>query len=76
MTSDDYLKPPILISEIENELDELLKIDSKTFHKKQQAFIKKLTKNRQSIFVFLEYEFVTCDNNGSERAIRNVKVKN
>jgi transposase len=30
MTSDDYLKPPILISEIENELDELLKIDSNT----------------------------------------------
>lgn len=76
MTSDDYLKPPILISEIENELDELLKIDSNTFHKKQQAFIKRLTKNRQSIFVFLEYEFVPFDNNGSERAIRNVKVKN
>ena len=76
MSSIDYLKPPKLISEIETELDELLKIDSSNFHKKQKAFIKRLTKNRQNIFVFLEYEFVPFDNNGSERAIRNVKVKN
>lgn len=76
MSSDDYFKPPISISEIENELDELLNIDSSNFHKKQLAFIKRLTKNRQSIFVFLKHEFVPFDNNGSERAIRNVKVKN
>jgi transposase len=76
MSSADYFKPPISISEIENELDELLNIDSGNFHKKQKAFIKRLTKNRQSMFVFLEHEFVPFDNNGSERAIRNVKVKN
>ncbi|MDR1182627.1 MAG: transposase, partial [Bacteroidales bacterium] len=32
-------------------------------------------KHRQSIFTFLLYPHVPPDNNGSERAIRNVKVK-
>jgi len=41
-----------------------------------QAVIRRLIKNRQSVFVFLSDEFVPYDNNGSERAIRNVKVKN
>ena len=76
MKPDDFRKPPKQIEEIEKELDELLKSNSSKFHKKQLAFIKRLTKNRQSVFVFLEYEFVPYDNNGSERAIRNVKVKN
>jgi len=43
---------------------------------KQQAFIKRLRKNRQSILVFLYHKDVPFDNNASERAIRNVKVKN
>ncbi|MDR1666656.1 MAG: transposase, partial [Bacteroidales bacterium] len=34
-----------------------------------------LQKHRQSIFTFLIYPNVPPDNNGSERAIRNVKVK-
>lgn len=76
MTYNDYLKPPIIITEIQKEFDELINQDSSKFHKKQQAFIKRLIKNRHSIFVFLEFEYVPYDNNGSERAIRNVKVKN
>jgi transposase len=76
MTLEQYLKPPEQISEIEKELDELLQIDINPFHKKQQAFIKRLRKNRQSILVFLYHKDVPFDNNASERAIRNVKVKN
>ncbi len=34
-----------------------------------------MVKHRNSIFTFLYYENVEPDNNASERAIRNVKVK-
>ena len=36
---------------------------------------KKLNKQRNSILTFLYYPSVSPDNNGAERAIRNVKVK-
>lgn len=38
-------------------------------------FVKRLTKYKNAIFTFLDHSFVPPDNNGSERAIRNVKVK-
>ena len=76
MAPQDYLKPPKILSEIEDELDQLLNVNSSSFHKKQKAFIKRLLKNRQSIFVFLQFPYVPFDNNGSERAIRTIKVKN
>ncbi len=44
-------------------------------HNKLQAFIKRLIKNLGSIFTFLYHPEVPPDNNGSERAIRNAKVK-
>ena len=44
-------------------------------HKKIFAFIKRLRKYRNSVFTFLQYPDVPPDNNGSERAIRNAKVK-
>jgi len=37
--------------------------------------IRSLTKSKDKIFTFLYYQNVPPDNNGSERAIRNVKVK-
>ena len=39
------------------------------------TFFKRLVKNRRSLFTFLYYPEVLPDNNGSERGIRNVKVK-
>jgi transposase len=39
------------------------------------AFHKRITKYKDYIFTFLDYHDVPPDNNGSERAIRNVKVK-
>ena len=56
-------------------LDELLETDCSEFHQKEQAFIKRLIKHRQGIFTFLTHADVPPDNNASERAIRNVKVK-
>jgi transposase len=71
----DYLYPNERVKYIENKLDELLKADLTTKHKKLQAFIKRLLKNRSYILNFLYYERVPPDNNTSEQAIRNAKVK-
>lgn len=43
--------------------------------KKLGAFIKRLKKHKKSLFVFLDHKHIPSDNNGSERAIRNIKVK-
>jgi len=56
-------------------LDKLLEPEHKDKHKKVYAFIKRLRKQRNAIFSFLKYPDVPPDNNGSERAIRNAKVK-
>jgi transposase len=75
MTVDDYLNPPQEVEKLNGQLDELLKTDYSQFHKREQAFVKCMIKNRQSIFTFLTHPSVPADNNASERAIRNVKVK-
>jgi len=72
----DYLHPPLLIKELDDEFKKLLEVDVNNFHKKPKAFVKRLIKNQESVFTFLNYAQVPYDNNGSERAIRNVKVKN
>ncbi len=74
--AEDYLHPPPSVAEIERQLNEMLAVDSVNFHPKTKAFIKRLIKRREHIFTFLHYAEVPYDNNGSERAIRNVKVKN
>ena len=43
--------------------------------KKSRTLQKKLKKNIESIFLFLFHSYIPPDNNGSERAIRNIKVK-
>ena len=72
----DYLHPPPIITELEIELQKMLEIDTGNFHAKSKAFVKRLNKNKKSVFTFLHHDNVPYDNNGSERAIRNVKVKN
>jgi transposase len=71
----DYHKTSIQIMEFEERLSKLLQepIDEK--HLLASAFQNRLIKHRQHIFTFLYYHEVPADNNGSERAIRNVKVK-
>jgi len=44
-------------------------------HKKLNAFVKNITKLKESVFVFLHDQDVPPDNNASERAVRNIKVK-
>jgi transposase len=75
MTVEDYSKVNQQVKGFENQLTELLRIDYSDKHKKLRAFIKRLIKNRDSILTFLYHLEVPPDNNGSERAIRNAKVK-
>ncbi len=71
-----YPHPPPEVVELEALLDNILAVDTNGKHPKIQAFIKRLIKNRQSVLTFLYFEEVPFENNSSERAVRNVKVKN
>lgn len=76
LTPIDYHPPRKEIIRLEDRLDELLATDYSDKHKKVQAFHKRLQKYHRSIFTFLYHPKVPPDNNASERAIRNLKVKN
>lgn len=75
LTPQDYLKTQASVIAMEERLAELLKEDHTASHKKVKAFSKRLIKNRDSILTFLYHPKVPPDNNASEQAIRNVKVK-
>lgn len=55
--------------------DQLLTEPPDPGHKKVFTFYKRMVKNRDHIFTFLADPSVPPDNNSSERAIRNIKVK-
>jgi transposase len=75
MTADDYNNTTPEIELLNTQLDELLAVDDSKFNNKEQALVKRLRKHRENIFTFLYHQDVPPDNNASERAIRNVKVK-
>lgn len=75
MSPDDYYNHPPPRSLIETDMDQLLMEQTDTEHKEVATFIKRMTKYRNYIFTFLYHSNVPPDNNGSERAIRNIKVK-
>jgi transposase len=74
-TPADYYYPNHPRSLLEKELDNLLSESLDPKHKEMIAFQKRITKYRDHVFTFLYHPTVPPDNNGSERAIRNVKVK-
>jgi len=75
LTAEDYTNGNETVTFLEAQLDTLLQTPLDDKHKKVQAFIKRLNKNRQAIFTFLHHPKVPPDNNASERAIRMAKVK-
>jgi transposase len=75
LTPRDYLQTPAAVLEMDQRLTQLLQTDHCTSHKKVQALSKRLIKNKNSILTFLHHAEVPPDNNGSEQAIRNIKVK-
>ncbi len=68
----DYSKA---IQSLEQKLSNLVQIEHLSTNKKLKSFQKKMKKYVQYIFPFLKYSFLPYDNNSSERAIRNMKIK-
>ncbi len=71
----DYYQPHEERTELENRLKKLLAFRLDENHKELVSFQKRMLKYKDYIFTFLYHPKVPPDNNGSERAIRNVKVK-
>lgn len=71
----DYYKPLGERTELENKLRKLLKCRLDETHKELVSFQKRMLKYKDYILAFLYHPKVPPDNNGSERSIRNVKVK-
>jgi len=74
-THRDQNSDPDIIGRITNMLKKLLDEDIGNPFKKIATLQKRLSKYQDYLFLFLENELVPPDNNGSERAIRNFKVK-
>jgi transposase len=71
----DYNRPNQARDNLEKQLNELLEQSLNPKHKELVTFQKRIIKYRDHILTFLYHHDVPPDNNGSERAIRNVKVK-
>ncbi len=74
MEQEDYIHN-IERTKIIIRLDHLLDHHPNKEDKKLYTFYKRMGRERQLLFTFLFIEAVPPDNNASERAIRNVKVK-
>jgi len=70
-----YHKPVAARSELEKQLQELLMVNMHQKNKELIAFQKRILKHREYLFTFLYHHEVPADNNKSEQAIRNIKVK-
>jgi transposase len=75
MNAEDYLNHQPPRSLIETHMDQLLSMPTNDKHKEVTTFKKRMIKYRSYLFTFLHHQQVPPDNNGSERAIRNIKVK-
>jgi transposase len=71
----DYKTDMAQRDQLEERLSALLKEAISPEMKEIVTFHKRMIKYRDYIFTFLYYHNVPPDNNGSERAIRNIKVK-
>ena len=70
-----YYYPIHQRTEIKRRLLDLLKAEIPERMKEVRAFHKRMNKYKDYIFTFLYHPEVPPDNNASERAIRNIKVK-
>jgi hypothetical protein len=70
-----YYYPNQVRSDLEKELECLLKEPLDPKQKELISFQKRIIKYRDHIFTFLYHPDIPTDNNGSERAKRNVRVR-
>lgn len=74
-TEVDYLSPNKKRNTLGNKLKRLLNFSIPEEHAKSKTLQKSLSTKSECILHFLLHQNVPPDNNGSERAIRNIKVK-
>lgn len=72
---ESYLSPNKERDKLQKELTRLLKCKINPKNKETITFQKRIIKYKEYLFTFLYHLNVPPDNNASERAIRNVKVK-
>lgn len=75
LTPNQYHNPILQRDKIVERLSDLLLISVPKNRKDLCAFHKRIHKYKEYVFTFLFHQEVPPDNNASERAIRNVKVK-
>lgn len=75
MSPQDYSRENPKVLKLQNRLDRLLKNHPKSKNPNLIRFFNRLEKHKDKLFPFLFYEQIPPDNNASERAIRNIKVK-
>ena len=75
LTKPDYYGPNKKRNDLEKALVTLLQTNIDETHSKAKTLQKNLWKHQQHIFTFLWYADVPPENNGSERAIRNIRIK-
>lgn len=75
LTTEDYYGQCVQREQLSKELAVLLQADIDKQFKQCRTLQKSLRKHQQYILYFLYHPKVPPDNNGSERAIRNIKVK-
>jgi transposase len=75
LTPSDYCYPINQRTKLENELELLLQTPIPQGMKEVCTFQKRINRYKNYLFTFLYYHEVPPDNNASERAIRNIKVK-
>lgn len=71
----DIERTDIEKNKIVKRLDSLLPIPPDKEHKELYTFYKRICRERAHLFTFLFLSDVPSNNNASERAIRNIKVK-
>lgn len=75
MTPEQHGSHQQWVMDAEEHLTQILTIDIPAKNKKSLSLRKRFIKKRNAVFQFLYHPEVPPDNNSSERAIRNVKVK-
>lgn len=75
MNSVKYNKNYLLKKNIYERLELLLSKPPPEIYKKLITFYNRMSRDKKHLFTFLEIPNVPSDNNASERAIRNIKVK-
>ena len=75
LTPTDYYTNQPERTNLQIQLNKLLEQPSNPLHRKAATLQKSLRKHRDALLTFLYHPKVPPDNNGSERAIRNIKIK-